>query len=315
MSDALARDPAHDPARHQLARRSPLPLIAVAVLLAFVAGLAAMALVSARYRTAHPAVVAAAPPPAVPVVVRPVAATMPTDPATLAGRETLLAAQLGAIEARTGTVAAAAAAASGQASRAEAMLIAFAARRAIDRGLRLGALEAPLRARFGPAQPQALAAIVGASRSPLTLEDLRAGLELLSTDLVAGNDGWWTGVRHELGSLIVIHKAGTPSPAPTDRLARIRRLVDTGQVEAALAEVGRMPGADDAGNWIAAAHRYVDVHRALDTLEAAAIQGEAVPVIVPSAAVAPAPATSPAPTPAPAGEPAQGAATSPAATR
>ncbi len=283
MSDASAFAPTSDRA----SRRNPAPLIAAAILLAFVVGLAIMALLSARYRWGGAPATNASPAPRIvaPVVVRPMmpAPLVATDPATLAGRETLLAAQLSAIEARTASVRADAAGASGQASRAEAMLIAFAARRAIDRGLRLGTLEAPLRARFGATQPEALGLIVGASRSPLTLEDLRAGLELLSTNLVIGSDGWWPGLRHELGSLIVIHRAGTPSPAPADRLARIRRLVEIGQIEAALAEVRRMPGADDAGNWIAAARRYVDVHHALDTIETAAIEGQAVPAAVPAA--------------------------------
>ncbi|MGI4732616.1 MAG: hypothetical protein ACRYFW_12855 [Janthinobacterium lividum] len=292
MSDAPAFAPVGIPVP---ARRSPWPLVVAAIVLAFVAGLAAMALLGGRYRwsgktaEATPATKVIAP-----VVVRPVTAlpVLASDPATLAGRETLLAAQLAAIEARTAAVGTQAAAASGQASRAEAMLIAFAARRAIDRGLKLGALEAPLRARFGLAQPQALGLIVGASRAPLTLEDLRAGLEMLSTNLVAGSDGGWMVLRHELASLIVIHPAGTPSPAPADRLARIRRLVETGQVEAALTEVGRMPGAGSAGNWIDAARRYVDVHRALDTIEFAAIDGQAVPVdAAPASSQAQAPST------------------------
>lgn len=286
-------------------------MIAVAVLAAFLAGLAAMAVIASRHRAAQPVVAAAAPRPVAAVAARPPATTVASDPATLAGRETLLAAQLGAIEARTTAVGTAAAAASGQASRAEAMLTAFAARRAIDRGLRLGALEAPLRARFGPGQPQALMLIVGASRNPLTLEDLHAGLELMSTDLVAGSGGSWAGLRREFGSLIVIHKAGTPSPAPSDRLARIRRLVETGQVEAAMTEVARMPGASGAAAWIAAARRYVEVHHALDTIETAAIQGEAVPIVAPVATAPPAPA--PVPVPVPAAPDA--AATSPALTR
>lgn len=276
-------------------RRRGLPLLVAAVLLAFVAGVVSTALIGQRWRrTAPPTVVAAAAPgPTAPAATRPAPpAPVPSDPAVLAGRETLLAAQLGAIEARTASVGADAAAASGQAGRAEAMLIAFAARRAIDRGLRLGALEGPLRARFGASQPAAMALIVGASREPLTLEDLRGGLELLSTNLVTGAGGWWTALRRELASLIVIHRAGTPSPAPADRLARIRRLVETGQVEVALAEVERMPGAADAGGWMTAARRWVDAHRALDTIEAAAIGGQAVP-----APDAPAPPAAPAPTP------------------
>ena len=50
-------------------------------------------------------------------------------------------------------------------------------------------------------------------------------------------------------------------------------MLAAGQVEAALGEVARLPGADNAPRWITAAKRYVEARQALDTLEAAAIQG------------------------------------------
>ena len=45
--------------------------------------------------------------------------------------------------------------------------------------------------------------------------------------------------------------------------------------EAARAEVVRLPGAGDAGNWIQAADRYVTARHALDQIESAAIMGQA----------------------------------------
>jgi thioredoxin-like negative regulator of GroEL len=74
---------------------------------------------------------------------------------------------------------------------------------------------------------------------------------------------------------VIVRKAGTPSPLPEDRLDRARRLLEGGQVEAAHAEVARLPGARQAGNWLAAAKRYVVARHALDILENAAIQGSA----------------------------------------
>jgi hypothetical protein len=219
----------------------------------------------------------------------PATTNAPADPATLASREQVLAAQLAALEVRTAAVSADAAAASGQAGRAEAMLVAFAARRAIDRGVGLGSIEAQLKARFLATQPQATATVVRSARAPVTLETLRQGLDAVAGDLVT-RGGFLGSLRQELGALIVVHRAGTPSPLPADRLARARRLLDAGQVEPALAEVARLPGADQAGNWTAAARRWVDAHHALDTLETAAVMGQVAAVAPP----APAPVSAPA---------------------
>ena len=200
------------------------------------------------------------------------------DPNALAARQAALAGQIAALEARAATLAGSATAAGGQAARAEALLTALAARRALDKGLGLGPLEAQLAARFGAAQPRALAAIREAAREPVTLEDLRQGLEALGPMLATGaNRGWLASLRQELRTLVVLRRSGTPSPLPADRLARARRLLDTGQVEAARAEVVRLPGAGQAGNWLAAARRYVAAQQALDQLELVALGGQAQP--------------------------------------
>ncbi len=81
-------------------------------------------------------------------------------------------------------------------------------------------------------------------------------------------------LRRELGNLIVLHRADTPSPLPADRLTRARRTLEAGHVEAALAEVARMPGADSAERWTTAARRYIGARQALDTIETAAILGQ-----------------------------------------
>ena len=214
--------------------------------------------------------------PAAPAPASAVAATV--DPATLAVREGVLAGQLAALEARTAAITADALAAGGQAGRAEAVLVAAAIRRAIDRGLPLGYLEPQLRARFGPVQPQAVQLVVDAAHQPVTLEDLRQGLDAIGPDLTTGaGEGWWTGIRRQLGSLVVLREAGTPSPLPADRLHRAERLLDGGQVEAARAEVARLPGAGDASKWLDAAHRYALTRQALEALEATALAGRAAP--------------------------------------
>ncbi len=210
-----------------------------------------------------------------------------TDPGALMTREAALAAQLSTLETRTAAVTADAAVAETQASRAESLLVAFAARRAVDRGQPLGYLEEQLRTRFGRSRPRAVNAVIMAAREPVTLEDLRQGLDVIAADVsssAAGDRNWWDGLRRELGTLIVLRKANTPSPMPAERLDRARRLLIAGQVDAARAEIERLPGADKATNWMAAARRYVVARQALDAIESAAILGQGIsPPVVPAA--------------------------------
>lgn len=209
----------------------------------------------------------------------------PADLVTLSAREAALAAQLGALEARLPAIAADVAGAAVQAGRAEALLVAGAARRALDRGLPLGPLEEQLRLRFGAADGPAVETVIEAARRPVTLEDLRLSFDAVAPELQAGaRQGFLPALRRELSTLVVLRRAGSPSPLPAERIARARRLLDSGQVEAAVVETQALPGAPRAGNWTAAARRYVAARQALDALEQAAITRPA-PVIVPAAAV------------------------------
>jgi hypothetical protein len=164
-------------------------------------------------------------------------------------------------------------AASGNADRAEGLLVAFAARRALDRGVGLGYIEGLLRQRFGTSQPVAVASIITASRQPVTLEELQAGLQEVGPELVGGgpNQDWWTALKRELSGVVIIRRSGTPSTLPSERLQRARRRLDAGQVDVALAEVLRLPGREQAMPWIGQARRYVAARRALDTIETAAL--------------------------------------------
>lgn len=209
--------------------------------------------------------------------VRPVAAaqlppdesTVAVDPATAAQ----LGQRVGEIEARIDRVAERANAAGDNAARAEGLLVAFAARRAVDRGLGLGYIEGQLRERFGASQPQAVAIVIASSREPVTLEELQLSLDDLSPQLTsgAGDGGWWPALRSEVASLVVVRKQGTPSPVPAERLRLARRLLEGGQVDKALVEVARLPGRAKAQNWMGAARRYIQTRRALDVIETAAI--------------------------------------------
>ena len=201
------------------------------------------------------------------------------DTAVLATREATLAGQLSVLETRTAAVSADANSAAAQATRAEGLMVAFAARRAIDRGVGLGYIEEQLRLRFGKAQPRATAAVIQAAHQPVTIEDLRQGLDTIAPDITSTNGvaegGWLKTVRREFNNLIVLREESMASPMPADRLARARRLLEAGQVEAARAEVARLPGAGQAGNWMAAARRYIIARQALDILENTALMGQA----------------------------------------
>jgi outer membrane murein-binding lipoprotein Lpp len=215
----------------------------------------------------------------------------------LSAREAALSAQLDTLEERTAGVGADAQAAAGNAARAEGMLVAFAARRALDRGVGLGYLEERLRYRFGASQPGAVSTIVQAAREPVTLDDLRGGLDTIGPDLVTGGlqGGVGASFRRELSNLVSLHRAGSPSPLPADRLGRARRLVESGRIEAALGEVARLPGAAEAGRWTDAARRYVDSRHALDILEWAALAGQAAGTVAPPAGRPAVPTATPTP--------------------
>ena len=275
-------------------RRGLVALIA----LAFVAGLTLMGYAARRWKWFEPApVAAAAAAPVAPIVMAPAPAPVPVtqvigtiDPATLATREAALAGQLAALEARTAAVTTDAAAAGTQSARAEALLVAVAARRQIERGQPLGYLEEQLRERFGANQPRSVAITINVARQPVTIDDLSAGLEAMTARLlVAPQDDWLDALRREIRSLVVLRRTGTPSPLPLDRLAHARQLLAGGRVEAARAEVAALPGAPAAGAWLAAARRWTLVQQALDAIETAAltVPPPVTPPILPATQTAP----------------------------
>lgn len=185
-----------------------------------------------------------------------------------------LAARVAELEQRLSRITLEAESASGNASRAEGLLVAFAVRRALDRGLSLGYLDAQLRLRFGDDQPNAVKTIIDTSREPVTLEQLRAELDTLAPELVgrSGDNGsLWTGIRREFSELFVVRAAGTQSPRASERLERARRYLAGGMADKAIAEVEAMPGAAAANEWLIDARRYHEARRALDLIETAAI--------------------------------------------
>jgi hypothetical protein len=254
-------------------QRRPLAAWAVALAIAFLLGAALCAVAVRRSdRLAawlHPVAVPAPVRVMVPV---PTPAPMPAAAPSNPGEEAL-AGRIADIEGRMDALDARAAQAAGDADRADGLLVAFAARRALDRGQALGYLEGLLRDRFGATDAPAVALVIAAAQSPVTLPQLQDGLADLAPTLTtaAGNAGWWAQAKAELGSLLVVRRADVASTQPVDRLARAGHALEQGQVEAAAAEVARLPGSARAAGWLALARRYSLARAALDRLETAAL--------------------------------------------
>jgi len=258
---------------------------ALALLIAFLLGIALTAYAVRRWdRIAswlHPqpvVTVAARPAPHIRAPVKPAA---PPSDAELADRVNTIESRVNAVEAR-------AAETTGDADRAEALLVAFAARRALDRGQPLGYLEGLLRERFGGTDAASVALIIATAQRPITLTQLQDSFATLGPTLVSADphESWWAGLRRQLGSLLVVRRAGTPSPLPVNRLARANRALEQGHVDAAAAEVARMPGAARAADWLASARRYILARGALDSIETAAL-------LKPSVSATPSPPAAP----------------------
>jgi len=198
-----------------------------------------------------------------------VATAQPTPPPD----EAALDQRVAAIESRIDDIDARAAAASGDANRAEGLLVAFAARRALDRGQPLGFLEGMLRDRFAGSDAASVAQIIAAAQRPVTLAQLQDGLAILRPQLVvhAPDESLWQSVKQELSTLFVVRKADQPSNIPADRLSRAEHALEQGQVDSAAAEVARLPGAARASDWLGQARRYVLARNALDRIETEAL--------------------------------------------
>ena len=261
-------------------KRSLAARLAVPVL-AFVAGVAAMGWVLANWSSAASFIGVKPPSDRLPVqsdvpqsVVSPLPQAAAAGPAVSQTQtDADLRRRIAVLEQRIGTIDNRTRQAAGDAGRAEGLLIAFAARRALDRGIGLGYLESLLRQRFGATQPQAVATIIAVSHQPITLQELQTELRRLGPDLVASPPapGWWEGLRRELAGLIAIRKSGSPAALPSERLSRAEQRLEAGQVAVALAEVNRLPGRGKAATWFVAAKRYIGARDALDRLETAAL--------------------------------------------
>lgn len=250
--------------------------ILLAILL-IVAGAAAATWVLARWEGAARVVGVVEPEPARPIAAEPRALAVeerrPVDRQN--ELNPAIARQIGELQARLQRVETETEEAHGSKVRADALLIAFSARRAIDRGVTLGYLEPLLIDRFGTTHPEAVATIVTTSRAPIRLTDLIARYQELEPQLVGPppDEALTTKIKRGLSSLVSIRRSDRPSTKPKARFDRALSQLMAGEVDSALAETMRLPGAPRAQDWIRDARRYVAAHRAVDRIEAAALVG------------------------------------------
>ena len=164
-------------------------------------------------------------------------------------------------------------AASGNAARAEGLLIASAARRLVERGQSLGYVADQLRLRFADAQPQAVETITTFARNPVTIDQLSARLEALAPDLTntAPSTNLLERARQEVASLLTVHSDSPMLLTPAARIDRARLMLTARRIGSAIDEVERLPGAEAANKWIADARRFDATQQALDLVETTAM--------------------------------------------
>ncbi len=281
-----AASPTIHPATAQARPRSPWRLTAIALTLALILGAVAggwVVLYLFSDKAEPTAAIAPAPPTSDTTKVESLATTAAPapsvavlDPVETAVRvdPTSVAARIGLLEERLTRLTLAANSASGNAAKAEAILVAFAARRALDRGLPLGPMEAQLRLRFSETQPIAVSSILDAASHPVTEEELLEQLRALRPTLMADSSAsWLSRLGNGVSSLIVIRSADVPSTAPNLRFERAERAMAAGRADEAINEIIAMPGHADplTQQWLIRARRYNDARRALDLIETAAI--------------------------------------------
>ncbi|HYE27171.1 MAG TPA: hypothetical protein VEA61_02905 [Allosphingosinicella sp.] len=289
----------YEPARVTAKPKRPLLSLLALPLIAFVAGLAAMGWLLVHWSTAAAFIGVAPPPPPSPAPAAAAAAApmaverdvSPEPPAEEPSGERLVidpetTRRVNRLEERLALLDLQSRTAVGNADRAEGLLVAFAARRAIDRGVALGYIETLLRQRFAATEPQAVATVLTVARQPVTVQSLQKQFQEVAPHLSGGRQGqsWWDAFKTEMAGLITIRRENTPSTQPAERLRRAGQSLEAGQVEVALLEVLRLPGHERADKWIANARRYVAAHRALDRLESAALLEPRTPVPQPAKA-------------------------------
>jgi hypothetical protein len=180
------------------------------------------------------------------------------------------------------------------ANRSEAMMIAFAARRAVEGGTSLGNIAGQLQQRFGASAPDAVQNIIAAAQAPVTLSGLQSEFDGIDANLLTANPdaGLWATIQREAAELFVLRRGNLTANNPASRLDRAQQMVRSGDIAGAVDQVAPLPGAARVSNWLQRARRYVATENALNVIERAALA----PVVVEPVAQA-VPPTLPMPAP------------------
>lgn len=171
------------------------------------------------------------------------------------------------------------------AERAQTALLVAALRRAVDGGQRFDAYEPALRARFGTTHPNEVAALLALGRRPLSHGQLAQSLTLLAPSVdqaEAEGRSWWDSLQQGLSAVVAVRRADAPAVEPAAQLKAAEARAAAGDVEGALRLVAFLPPSsrNALAGWTTEARRYLAGTQALAALEVAAL--------------APAPVTAPA---------------------
>ncbi|MCS6986477.1 MAG: hypothetical protein NZM40_03440 [Sphingomonadaceae bacterium] len=194
---------------------------------------------------------------------------MPTTPSLEARIEALdkgqraLAARLQTFERRLASVGLAQGAA--LAERSQALLLLTAARRHVERGRPLGALEPRVAELFGPRDPSAVAALAAWSRAPVSASLLAERLhEAPPSATPTREEGWWTRLRNWVSGLVEVRRRAT---ATQTARARAAAALARGDTASAVALLEAVPEAGVPKEWLADGRRLAAAEAALDRLE------------------------------------------------
>ena len=150
------------------------------------------------------------------------------------------------------------------------VMLALAARRAIETGRGLGGLQGEFERQFGADAPYLVAAIASAAKQPVTLTALNSEFAALAPALSGSGDKWWARISNSFSNLVTVRDGKTKSDDPAALVAQAKAALNIGNVAAAVEAVSQTPNRATAVDWMAKAKRYAAAIQAVDALEAKA---------------------------------------------
>ena len=156
--------------------------------------------------------------------------------------------------------------------KSEAILLALATRRRVERGQDLGQLDKQLRSRFEQNWPEEVETVVNFSKDPVTFDNLVLGLEMIDQGQKETiGVGLWTKLAEQFQELFVISRKSTRPVQRSSGLEQIRILLENKNLELAIIEVRQLVNTVSAKDWLTDEERYLEAMKALDRIENAAL--------------------------------------------